>query len=317
MDEYLVEYTMGLLDPVTKTRVENHLLTHPDARVRLDLLEQALAPLAADAAEIASPPGLTLGTLARIAEHRCMLPAAPPTPIDQAGPSARPRLRWADGLVAALVLILVGGMGFPLLARQWQAHQRVACANTMRQVYAALSAYGDGHDEAFPFVERSGPRSAAGVFVPMLTDAGLLADVRVACPAAGVTEPTRRTLAEMDTLHRTNPAKYRDIAFDLAGRYAYSLGYLEGDRHTGLRRDSGDNLPLLADAGHDGVNSTNHGGGGQNVLHVGGHVRWCTHPGVGIDGDNIYLNQQRLIRAGLSRQDSVLGAGDAQPFGMD
>lgn len=317
MDEHLVEYALDLLDPVTKARVENYLLSHPEARARLELLEQALSPLAADA-DIVPPPTLALGTLARIAEHHCMLPPAPPTPVDQAGPSPRRRLRWPDGVVAALLLVLVGGLTFPLLARQWQAYQRVACANTMRQIHTALSVYGDNHDETFPFIERNGPRSAAGLFVPMLTDAGMLADVRVACPAAGSSEAPRRTLAEMETLHRENPAKYRQVAFDLAGRYAYSLGYLtEADRHTGLRRDSGDDLPLLADAGNVGANSMNHGGAGQNVLFVGGNVRWCAHPGVGIDGDNIYLNQLSRVRAGLCQQDTVLGAGNAQPFGMD
>jgi hypothetical protein len=315
MDEHLVEYALDLLDPVTTARVESHLKANPEARARLDLLEQALAPLIAD--DIAPPPGLTLGTLARIAKHRCMLPAAPPTPPNQA-PSRRRRLRWPDGVVAALLLVLVGGLTFPLLARQWQAHQRAACANTMREIHAGLVAYGDNHHEAFPFIERTGPRSAAGLFVPLLTDAGLLGDVRVACPAVGAPDPARRTLAEMEALQRADPAKYREVAFDLAGRYAYSLGYLTKDnRHTGLRRDSGDNLPLLADAGTDGANSTNHGGAGQNVLHVGGHVLWCAHPRVGIDGDNIYLNQERRVRAGLCQQDSVLGAGNAQPFGMD
>ena len=316
MDEHLVEYTLGLLDPVTTARVERHLETHPEARARLALLEQALAPLAADGDEIAPPPGLTLATLARVAEHRCMLPAAPPNPVGQAGPPARRRMRWPDGLVAAMLLVLVGGMAFPALVRQWQAHQRAACANVMRQVHAGLVAYGDDHHEAFPFVDRS---SAAGVFVPMLSDAGLLGDVRVACPAAKVPAGTpRRSLAEMEALQRADPAKYREAAFDLAGRYAYSLGYVsEAGRHTGLRRDSGDNLPLLADAGDGGANSLNHGRSGQNVLRVGGQVTWCANPGAGIDGDNIYLNQERRVRAGLFRQDSVLGAGNATPFGLD
>ena len=165
MDEHLVEYALDLLDPVTTARVESHLKANPEARARLDILEQALAPLAADADDFAPPAGLMVGTLARIAEHRCMLPAAPPTRPDQAGPVLRRRLRWPDGLVAALLLVLVGGMTTSFLARQWQAHQRVACANTMRQLHTALVAYGDGHDDAFPFIERTGPRSAAGLFV--------------------------------------------------------------------------------------------------------------------------------------------------------
>ena len=58
---------------------------------------------------------------------------------------------------------------------------------------------------------------------------------------------------------------------DAGGDYAYTLGYRDGDDVAGLRRDSGDLLPILADrpAAGDG-NSPNHDGAGQNVLYIGG-----------------------------------------------
>ena len=48
MDEHLVGYLLETLGPVTHKRVEAYLRTHPEAREKLDLLRQALAPLAED-----------------------------------------------------------------------------------------------------------------------------------------------------------------------------------------------------------------------------------------------------------------------------
>ena len=59
---------------------------------------------------------------------------------------------------------------------------------------------------------------------------------------------------------------------------------------------------------------TNHGGSGQNVLYVGGHVRWAAQPTVGEEGDNIYVNRLNRVGAGVCRPDSVLGASDARPY---
>ena len=52
---------------------------------------------------------------------------------------------------------------------------------------------------------------------------------------------------------------------------------------------------------------------GQNVLYVGGHVRFCTATKVGIDGDDIYLNQMGAVGAGANRFDTVLGFGGDVP----
>ena len=58
-----------------------------------------------------------------------------------------------------------------------------------------------------------------------------------------------------------------------------------------------------------------HGGAGQNVLYIGGNVRWCVQRTVGQDRDDIYVNKFNLLRAGEGRSDTVLGPGDARPLG--
>jgi hypothetical protein len=315
MDEHLIGYLLNALDPVTHQRVEAYLHGHPDARARLALLEEALAPLAEDADDPEPPSNLCGTTLACIAEYRCALPVAPRPSSHQRG---LPPRRWArpiDWLVAAVLLVLVGGVCVPLLARQWREQQRLACANNLRQFWVALQVYADRSNNEFPRVEADGPRSIAGVFVPILGDAGLLNEVSITCPAQRQREPLPYTLAELEQLYRDAPGRFRTVASNLAGHYAYCLGYEDGQSLRGLRRDTGDGLPILADrSGADALNSNNHGGAGQNVLYVGGNVRWCAQPTVGLDGDNIYVNHHNRVRAGVCISDTVLGASDARPY---
>ncbi len=316
MDEHLVGYLLNALDPVTHQRMEAYLRTHPDARTRLALLEEALAPLADDADEADVPHDLTVATVARISEYRCALPDAPRPTLHQRSVSPRRWARPIDWVAAAVLLLLVGGLCLPLLARQWREQQRLACRNNLRQFWVALQRYADRSNNEFPRVEAAGPRSVAGVFVPILNDAGLLNDVSIACPAQqGRREPLPCTVADLEQLYRDAPGRFRTVAGNLAGHYAYCLGYEDGHGLHGLRRDTGDGLPILADcAGTDALNSNNHGGAGQNVLYVGGNVRWCVQPTVGVDGDNIYVNQHNHVRAGVCFSDTVLGASDARPY---
>src|SRR5262249_38692393 len=155
--------------------------------------------------------------------------------------------------------------------------------------HEGLTAFADLNDRGeFPKVEPNGPRSFAGVFVPALTDLGLAQDVSIDCPAQGRRSPLPYRLDELAALAADDPKRYEEVAGQLGGQYAYCLGYREQDgRLYGLGRTSGDLLPILADRGGRGDNSDNHGGRGQNVLYVGGHVRWCVRPTVGVDNDHV------------------------------
>lgn len=315
MDDHLLGYLLETLDPATRQKVEAELQSSPDARARLTRIQAALAPLAEDAADPEPSPGLVLDTLARVAEYRCSRPkvAAPPARGDVPHWGL---FRRADVLVAAAILFLALGILAPLLSRLWRNHDRYACANNLRKFWGGLSAYADSHEGEFPRIEETGPRSVAGSFVPALNEAGLLDGVSVTCPGRGPSKWASGRLGELERLYAERPDEFAVVARTLAGHYAYSLGYAEGhDQLRGLRRDSGDGLPILADqAGEKTANSDNHGGSGQNVLFVGGNVRWATLPTVGVAGDHIYLNQKLRREAGLCRVDTVLGASDARPY---
>jgi hypothetical protein len=316
MDEHLVGYLLDTLDPVTHERVAGYLRTHPDAREKLELLQLALEPLSADADDVEPPPDLIVATLGRIAEHQHgRQPRVPAASLSQPEFPARRWSRRIDWLVAACLLILVGGLALPAVVAQWRQQQRLACADNLRRFHAALVGYSDSNRGAFPRVEAEGARSFAGIFVPLLIDAGLAKDVSVGCPAHGKREPQRFSVAELEEMYQDNPSRFQMISAELAGHYAYCLGYEQDGRLCGLRRDTGDLLPILADrAGESADNSPNHAGAGQNVLFIGGHVRWYTTPTAGVGNDHIYINQNNRVGAGVCRIDTVLGSSDARPF---
>jgi hypothetical protein len=321
MDELLVGYLLEALDPQQQQAVAAQLRAEPALRLRLDALRRTLEPLALDADCPEPPCGLVTATLATIAEHRCRaLPQAPiVTPGQRSGGGQWRGLRRADVLVAACLLVLVGGLLLVGVVRAWHGYaNRAACANNLRELSAGLERYADNHNGHYPEVEPDGPRSVAGIFVPILYGSGALtARPPVACPGEGRPYLAPASLDDLKELHQNQPDAYRAAVENLAGSYAYCMGYLQGNGDLrGLDRNADNHLPILGDrppAGGEG-NSLNHDGAGQNVLYIGGNVSWCTLRTVGVNSDDIYLNRRSEVRAGVCLEDTVLGPSDASPL---
>jgi prepilin-type processing-associated H-X9-DG protein len=146
--------------------------------------------------------------------------------------------------------------------------------------------------------------------------------VSLACPAQGKRPPATLSLKldSMEQCYHQDRAGFERAVADLVGCYAYSLGFRDGEGLRGLKPACGmDRLPIMSDCPPfsgkgpgNGGNSQAHGGRGQNVLFVDGSVRYATSRQVR-PGDDIYLNNDRLILAGLHEGDSVLAASDAAP----
>jgi hypothetical protein len=318
MDENLAGYLLKALDDDAQREIEASLRDSPELRSRLELLERAVAPLAADRDAPEPRPGLVLSTLARIAEYQCRkLPDAPPPPRSQYVPAGRSWLRRPDALVAALLLITLGGIGASAVLHLWRDHYgRTACQENLRRVWTGLQTYCNQNNGNFPVLEENGPHSVAGIFVPMLNDSGVLSpEVSVTCPAQRSLPPKHHSVREMERLYEENPTAFHQEARRLAGGYAYTLGYVDATGYHGLRCNSGNLLPIVADRLESLMqpNSSNHGGSGQNVLYLGGQVKWRTNRNAGIDLDDIFVNWDNQIAAGKAREDTVLGPGDASP----
>jgi hypothetical protein len=319
MDENLIGYLLNSLDPDAYRQVDEYLRAHPGAAAKVERLRHALAPLA-DAEQPAPPPGLVVGTLARIAEYQCRPPLPPipkPKPSDPE-PSDWRLPRRMDFLVAASLLLVVGGLVTAWVSRQ-QHHAKVnACQNNLRLWWVALEQYSGQNNHSFPRVEAEKSRSFAGVFVPILQDAHLVTpEMSVTCPGSGpFQEVPLYSTPQIAAAYQSNPQGYIAMLPTVGGSYAYSLGYIENGKLKSLRDDDGDLLPIMADRPPRGLsgNSPNHGGYGQNVLYIGGNVSWCTGRNVGVELDDIYLNKSGRLQAGEGRNDTVLGPSEASPY---
>lgn len=326
IEQHLLGHLLNADDPNTCGDVERLVGCNPRSRRTLEALRAALAPLAADKEDEAPPPDLWLRTLSRVAEymvatesppsqageppafgrilnqHLNGAPAAAP-PKPPAKKSAPPMLmpasdpdinlprRW--NVVAVVGLSLAGlALVFPAVIHVRAHADRMACQDSMRRFHAATESYAERNDGRMPQVE-DGER----VFriVAMLEDSGSVGpNERFHCPASpkGSGAPT-------------------------FAHYSYTLGYRDGDgelRGLNARTDN-TALALLADAPlrtGDTPAPANHRHG-QNVLFLGGHVRFCTHANVGVDQDNIFVNDRGEVGAGLRRFDSALGRADERP----
>ena len=328
MDEYLVGYLLKALDPETQRAVEAYVHAEPEAGRKLELLRQALEPLAADREPPSPPPGLRLRTLARIAEYRCRdLPRVPPAPPIRLSSPVRSWWRRADVLVAATLLLVLLPLIPPGLNRLRQQRDILSCQDNLRNIYTSLISYSNRHNGALPQVEEEPPRNVAGIFVPILRDAGLLSrDVSVACPASGSHPPLPVSLQELAEMAAEDQQRFMDCARRLGGCYAYTLGYRKDGQLCGLRFDpdqANGYVPIMADRPpfdqtnyldvETWKNSPNHDGAGQNVLYLSGKIEFSKTRKVGVDGKDIYLNRDKRPEAGLDRWDSVLGASGFHP----
>src|SRR5262249_20092747 len=139
----------------------------------------------------APPPHLVYATLTRVAEARAQtLPSAPRPTARASG-----RRGWwprSDSLVAAAIVLVSLGLAVTWLAKVRQRADLIECQGNLHRYHSSLVTYADQRgDRAFPRVEEEGPCSFAGVFVPVLADAGLLEqDVSVTCPATGRRAPS-------------------------------------------------------------------------------------------------------------------------------
>jgi len=323
MEENLVGYLLNALDDNTQRDVERYLETQPGAKARLETLRRALDPLAADKEESDPPPGLTFRTLARVAEFRCRpAPEAPPAPPPVSVLAFERRwYRRSDVLVAASLLVLLGGIGIPSVMRMRTLHDRKACEENLTLFHQALDRYADNNGGDYPVITKGEDRMVAGCFAPILKDANVLPDrATIRCPANG---GGPGTIPSMHELNKLTKDEFAERAKKLGNCYSYSLGYLDqnGDHHGPRRERSWNNndlIPIIADIpardGPDGMqrhNSLNHGG--QNVLYIGGNVRFCKTPHAGLNDDHIYVNQEGKVAAGVNRWDAVLGCRDDKP----
>jgi hypothetical protein len=324
MDQNLIGYVLNCLDADEQLQVEQHLSHSPDERDQVERLRLALAPLAADVDDVEPPPGLAVRTIACVAEHHCRkLPPAPPAPPVTLEMPTRRGWRPVDALIAAGILFCALTLIPTISVRLWQQYHVYSCANNLRKFHVALMSFGDTHNGALPKVEAQGARGVAGIFIPILHDAGVLDnDIRVTCSDTGERTPMNRSVQDLEALYTQSEDEFRAVSRKLAGCYAYTLGYVQEGTLQGPRSSDEGRTPIMSDCPpndgtlYTGGNSANHGGRGQNVLFLDGSITFASTRNVGLDGDDIFLSKPPWNRqeAGRDRRDCVLGPSGASPL---
>jgi len=288
MDDNLIGYLLNALDPEEHRRTEEYLRDNAEARRKLEILRAALQPLSADRPPPEPPAGLVERTMACVSGAFVCAPRPRVSVAGSEAVYAPSRWRRVDVLVACCILVVLGGLGTSGLARMHESRERARCQNILRDLYQGLDGYAQARNGAFPFIADSPPRNHAGAFQEILLDSGQIGPtVKINCPVAPANVP--------------------------GASYAYTLGYRdrEGGLH-GLRRGAADTeadaMPLLADQPRIVVHNP-----GFNVLFVNGSVRFVTNRQVGVNSDDIFTNDDGVVKAGLHSRDSVLGPSDASP----
>ena len=322
MDDQLLRYAMNLMESAEVAQVEARLERDPEAVVQLEVVRHALEPLSADKPEPVPPVFLAANTIAKIRNEKSRSFSGVPKLAFQNhwGPHHLAITRF-DLLVAASLMILAGGILFPLLGSMKNHAEIKQCAQNLNQFHQSFVHYSNLQpDGSFPKVEEKGPRSFAGVFVPSLRHHGLLTDSHsVACGNGNKRLPSETNLDQLHAMFQNQNDRrgYDRLAREAGGDYAYNIGYQVDGKVKHLTRESDQHIPLLADKtnGLSRKNSPNHGGNGQNVLHVGGHVRWLPARKSGITQDDIFLNDDGHVQAGRHLLDHVLGPSHSRPSG--
>lgn len=255
-----------------------------------------------------TPPGLKDRVLARVAAAspalRVHAASKRRPPVDNRGFTPISLQSFRDIAAVAAVIVLMVGVGVPSVLHMRERNQRTVCSWNLGQIGQGLASYASTFGDSLPFAGWSSrsswqPTSEPGVEVvpnrrhvfPLARNSFVPVRVFI-CPSTNDRPmPSGLIAARQDFLESRN--------------ISYASQNMAGVRPT-FRADpdaaimADDNpcfdsgMPLFDFARSIGLadparsNSRAHGGAGQNLLTLGGAVKWATTPNAGVNGDNIW-----------------------------
>ena len=318
--EQLLGYLLGALDDDERLEVEQQLEANPPWREELESLALSLEPLAETYEELEPPAGLAERTCSLIAGRTAVTPAGGKTLHPATRAEIRGRSRWsiADVVVMAGVCLAGAMLFFPVISQSRYAARLQACQNNLRELGFALIDYsekaGRGH---FPEVPVEGNRAVAGIYAPLLLDAGYLTDERqIICPSSALAQQTENwELSSLDEIDGASGQTLLLIQRSIGGSYGYSLGVVVNGLYRAPKNLGRSHFALMADAPSLQLaeyRSTNHGGRGNNILYEDGHTQYVVESCV--EGDNPFVNRLGWREAGVDIDDAVVAPSFAPPF---
>ncbi len=343
MRDELLAYLLNDLDPQQQRRIEARLESDPIWQHELERLRSYIAASETTPSKTGEllpanelpPSNLVDSTCSFVkqatgqGETAAPLPATSSTPLSESldPHSATPRShRWSltDLAVAAGILLTVATLLLPALRTGRDSARRLQCQNNLRDLGTALASYAQHHQKKLPPIQRN---ENVGMFVIKLADHGLLTREQLAqllvCPSTQLADdlfsgtvvlriPTQQELRE------ATKAQQRSLRKNMAGSFAYRIGYLDPQgRYHQVHFTGRSNAPMMADAPSFaivGFQSANHGGCGQNVLYQDLSIRYVQQCTQSDNTDHLFLNEDDQHAAGRHQQDIVLGRSEIRPF---
>ena len=318
--QQVLDYLLGVLDDSEMEAVTARLESDPVYRRAMSWARRCKIRLDGERAEVAPPPRLAERTCEFLFDPARRLRAAlrprSMTPVPPTPHSGR-RLSWADVGVAAAVFLTAGLLVLPAI-NGTRFHARVAtCQDNLRQVGQALTEYSQKNHDLFPVVPAKGNLAAAGIYAPILTQDGFLAEpAAVLCPDSPQAEETGFRVPSLDELRSAVGQRLSRIQQKMGGSYGYCLGYFDHGVYQPTRNLNRGYFAIMADApstDRPDHQSDNHSGLGQNVLFEDTHVEFCSTTRPGDGSDDIYANDNHEIAPGLHRDDSVIASSGTAP----
>lgn len=315
--EQLLGYLLGALERAEQEQVEQELATNPRLREELTEMKATLDKVGlSDPAEPIEPPaGLAERTCQFVAE----LSEEPTVALhpERGTGSGYPSYTLTDVLVAASVLVMLGALIFPSLARSRFMAQMVACQNNLRQLGMAMLLDSETRpDRSHVRVPWEDRRAVAGMTASSLVERQLVCSPDVAvCPTSD-----RGSL--LPGYPMPMPEQWREASGDelrrlqrlVGGSYAYPLGYTLNGQIVPSRNTYREHYCLVAEA-PQWSGGGSHAGLGGNVFFEDGHFRWVDADAYSVLPDDPYRNRLGQAKAaGVDIDDAVLGASDVRPL---
>jgi hypothetical protein len=342
----LLGYVLDALEPDERQALETRIERDPRLADQVALIRRAMAIL--DDGDSCEPPaGLAARTCALVEREReaagwpgrnqVGVPplggsqpakAGTPTrgPAEKKGarePLSLPGRAWrAIDIAAALACcVALAALIFPLINASRASSQITACANNLRELGVALTAYSEHHNGMFPQVPERGNLGAAGVFGPTLVDAGYLRDPRtLVCPGSLLADRADFHIPTLDELRSAKADRLKELQRDMGGSYGYALGYRDNGIYKPTRNLRRETFAIAADMPAEDLTtcaehqtSPNHGWSGHNVLLEGGRVVYLKTCRLDGSDDNFFLNDQNQVAAGCHVNDAVIARSNARP----
>jgi prepilin-type processing-associated H-X9-DG protein len=342
MQEDLLGYLLGALEPHEMRRVEQFIAENPAARRELDRLEKAMRPLQQTEGAIQPPRDLVARTVESVFAQTPLgqsdgrsgklddaiskvLPSGPSIRMAEAAESPQGRrsgpVDWAIAALAAAILIamLVPGVG-----RLREMARRTECQSQLQELGTSLTQFvtRDPH-QRLPEIAREGAEAFAGMYAVRLADSGLISRPSMRwCPTVDVpssdSDPIR--IASADEIRTLDVNQLHEIQKTSGGSYAYTLGVLDGTQYQSPRYESRASFAVLADMPVNavpvkgGFDTTASHDGGINVLFEDGSVQFITLGALDSLRDHPLQNHRGDIEAGVNIDDASLAPSWQPPF---